>query len=72
MNPYNYYNVGGEQLQLKKCENPECRRLTSALYCCPACDSAHHGKYEIHESGILGHSETCNERYEKRQHLRIK
>lgn len=50
------------------CGNPLCRRHTRVgiRYCCPACGSAHEGRYEIHESGPLGHSETCNQRYAER------
>lgn len=51
---------------LTKCDNPECNRLTTADYCCGSCNLAHKGHYEIHESGILGHSEECNERYMER------
>lgn len=43
-----------------------CERRTTALYCCHACSLAHEGKYEIHESGILGHSDGCNERHAER------
>lgn len=44
-----------------KCRNPLCDRFTGQMnYCCPACANAHYGRYEIHESGPLGHSEKCN------------
>lgn len=53
--------------QLKPCRNPLCaRRVSSALYCCAGCAMAHDGRYEIHEDGPLGHSETCNERHAER------
>lgn len=68
MNEYHYYQVEGESRQLKKCEG--CERLTSALYCCPACETAHAGRFEIHESGPLSHSDTCDQRNTKRQNLR--
>ena len=71
MNNYKNYTVSGENLRLKKCENPECPRLTSAYYCCNGCGLAHEGKYEIHESGMLGHSETCNQRNEERKNLKL-
>ena len=48
---------------IKKCDNGLCDRIISAgsMYCCPACDLADRGKYEIHESGPLGHAESCND-----------
>ena len=53
---------------LKGCENPLCDRKVpqGILYCCGSCDQAHAGKYEIHESGQLGHSPSCNDRHEAR------
>lgn len=71
MNHDRLYTIEGNIIFLKKCENPECKRLVSrgTLYCCGACGEAHWGKYEIHESGILGHSETCNQRHESRKDL---
>lgn len=44
-----------------KCRNSLCDRTTDLMaYCCPACAHAQYGRYEIHESGPLGHSEKCN------------
>jgi hypothetical protein len=51
---------------LKKCDNPECNRRTTAMYCCGSCNQAHQNHYEIHESGVLGHSEGCDERHRER------
>lgn len=57
-----------ENADLHKCETPDCLRLVSAgsAHCCGACALAAAGKYEIHESGPLGHSEWCNERAAER------
>lgn len=54
--------------QYKKCTNDLCDRKTrtSAAYCCYGCSKAHDGLYEIHESGILGHSDLCNEKHRER------
>lgn len=42
------------------CANPLCDRESGpAVYCCPPCEMAHRKRYEIHESGPLGHSATC-------------
>jgi hypothetical protein len=72
MNPDHMYVIDSKPIFLKKCENPECHRLVIAglIYCCGGCGEAHYRKYEIHETGILGHSETCNERHESRKNLR--
>lgn len=43
-----------------------CDRLTSAIYCCGSCGDAIAGKYEIHEDGILGHTDSCNARHKAR------
>lgn len=51
---------------LATCRNPLCDRRTTALYCCGSCATAHEGKYEIHESGPLGHSDACNQRHAER------
>ena len=53
---------------LHKCETPDCLRLVSAgsAHCCGACALAAAGKYEIHESGPLGHSAWCDERAAER------
>lgn len=53
---------------LHKCENPLCDRLVKlgVAYCCDSCARAHEKHYEIHESGILGHSEACNQRHAQR------
>lgn len=48
---------------LNPCRNPLCDRLTTAVYCCPACATAHDGGYEIHEEGSLAHGEDCDRRY---------
>ena len=51
-----------------KCEKPDCDRRvpTGTAYCCHGCTLAAEGNYEIHESGILGHSDACNARHEER------
>lgn len=51
---------------LHKCANEACDRLTTAYYCCSACGQAAEGRYEIHESGPLGHSEQCDKRHKER------
>ena len=51
---------------LHHCDNPVCNRWTSAFYCCHMCGVAREGKYEIHEDGLLGHSECCNDRFAER------
>lgn len=50
------------------CVNPLCDRWVpqGIMYCCGGCDKAHHGGYEIHETGPLGHSESCNANYNER------
>ncbi len=46
-----------------QCDNPLCDRISGrADYCCRACRWAHEGKYEIHSTGILAHTDECNER----------
>ena len=52
----------------KKCDNPGCKRQVhvGTHYCCGACAQAHDGKYEIHEDGPLGHSDSCNKRFAER------
>ncbi len=52
--------------RLHACTNPLCERQTTALYCCGPCDVAHAKRYEIHEDGPLGHSESCNARHAER------
>lgn len=54
---------------LKTCDNPLCDRRTKQgiMYCCGSCDAAHRGQYEIHESGPLAHSPSCNDRHEQRR-----
>jgi len=51
--------------ELKPCDNELCDRQTSsgAAFCCAGCANAAQNHYEIHEDGILGHSEGCNERH---------
>lgn len=53
---------------LGKCSNPLCDRKIpqGILYCCAACGLADERKYEIHEDGPLGHSNSCNERHKER------
>jgi hypothetical protein len=45
-----------------KCAKPDCfRKIKQGIaYCCYACSLADKGGYEIHEDGILGHSDLCN------------
>lgn len=69
MNEYIDYSTPNGYIRLKKCENPLCDRLTTAVYCCHQCDLAHERKYEIHENGPLAHSETCNTRADERKDL---
>jgi hypothetical protein len=64
MKPYAYRDVGGQEQHMKECEG--CDRMTSALYCCAACEAAHLGGYEIHETGMLAHSDLCNARHLQR------
>src|SRR3972149_4683302 len=51
--------------ELKPCNNPLCNRRTSlsSLFCCAACGQAFEDHYEIHETGILAHSDGCNQRH---------
>lgn len=56
--------------ELTKCGNRNCDRLTTADYCCEACRIADEGRYEIHETGPLAHSEPCDKRNEQRQTMR--
>ena len=53
---------------LKQCDNPLCDRKTKVgvKYCCGPCATAHEGKYEIHESGLLGHTDSCDKRHSDR------
>jgi len=54
----------GEIADWIPCKNPLCDRIVSnyGLYCCTSCARAHEGKYQIHNGGILGHSEQCKQR----------
>jgi hypothetical protein len=54
--------------EFKKCANNLCERRvkTSVAFCCYPCHRAHDKGYEIHESGILGHADSCNERHKER------
>lgn len=54
---------------LRPCQNELCERAVggSAPYCCGSCASADEHHYEIHESGPLGHTAPCSERWAKRQ-----
>lgn len=74
MNEYHYYTVAGQEVRLKKCEKPDCFRLTSALYCCPSCDYADQKKFELEDDKEppLGHWPTCNERHAERRHLKTR
>lgn len=51
-----------------KCKKPDCFRKVSkgSLYCCYACSIADEGRYEVHESGQLAHSDDCNQRKSER------
>lgn len=64
INEYRYY--GNERL--KKCEKPDCLRLTTALYCCGACDYADQKKFELEDGKEppLGHSAFCDRRFKDR------
>lgn len=55
-------------IELKKCTNELCRRAvkTSVAYCCASCDRAAERGYEIHETGLLGHTEGCEIRHAER------
>lgn len=46
------------------CANDLCEHLTRSgiAYCCSACATADEGHYEIHESGLLGHTDQCQAR----------
>ena len=70
LNEYRYY--GHERL--KKCEKPDCLRLTTAIYCCGACNYADDMKFELEDNKPppLGHSEFCNTRYIERTEKGIK
>lgn len=50
--------------EFKKCINSLCFRKVKhgVMYCCMACNMADDRRYEIHESGPLGHSPDCNQR----------
>jgi hypothetical protein len=50
-------------VKLDTCVNPLCDRLAPVgqQYCCPPCNLAHDGRFEIHETGPLGHSVGCNQ-----------
>lgn len=53
----------------KKCNNSLCLRKVkqSVMYCCHPCGLAQERGYEIHETGPLGHTTTCNARNEERK-----
>lgn len=56
-------------MDFKECNSGiACGRSVSAsvAYCCWACSKADEGGYEIHESGLLGHSQDCQERHAER------
>jgi hypothetical protein len=50
----------------RHCANPLCDYLLigGARYCCGGCATADENSYEVHEYGILGHSDTCARRTE--------
>jgi hypothetical protein len=52
----------------KKCTNTLCLRQIreSVKYCCYACELAHQGSYEIHETGPLSHSVACDDQADRR------
>lgn len=54
--------------ELKKCANDLCRRAvkTSVAYCCDPCGRAAEHGYEIHETGLLGHTAGCEVRHVER------
>jgi hypothetical protein len=58
--------------QLKRCDNPACDRLTTAMYCCSPCDYARQHGYEIHTEGVLAHSPGCDERHADRAARQVK
>lgn len=64
MSKYKLRQIQGVWLNVKGCEG--CERVTTAEYCCVACEAAHKGSYEIHETGILAHSESCDGRHRLR------
>jgi hypothetical protein len=48
---------------VSSCRNPSCEALvTSAAYCCGPCANAAEGGYEIHEAGLLAHTDFCRTR----------
>lgn len=49
---------------LRPCANPLCNYflIGGAVYCCGSCANAHEKHYEIHESGLLGHTPGCAKR----------
>lgn len=57
---YNLYNP---------CANPLCDALVtpSVAYCCYPCSVASEGRYEVHEEGLLGHTEECKARQLERR-----
>jgi hypothetical protein len=58
------------QQRYHPCENRHgCERLVAqgTEYCCLPCRLAAEGGYEIHEGGILGHSEGCDTRQKLRR-----
>ena len=52
----------------KLCDNPTCMRLVKrgCAYCCFPCSRAHAEGYEIHEDGVLAHTDACNNRHAER------
>lgn len=56
----------------KPCTNELCDRAVkiSVAYCCEPCARADEHHYEIHESGLLGHTADCAERHAERGPIR--
>lgn len=56
-----------ERARLTPCSNALCDRVTGAAYCCAPCAQADRERYEIHESGPLGHTGECSARHAQRE-----
>jgi len=55
-------------VELVPCRKPDCDHLvrSTVAYCCLACARADEHRYEIHDSGPLGHSSECLARHRER------